>query len=100
RLDRAALVLAQAGFDLRRPHRAARTPFEDFDLDAESSCRITPIERKSTAFQDQYLVALGQDVSQRRLPPPMSVGDVDVGGPRGTKQPAEISEQAVGKHHQ
>ena len=100
RLDRAALIGAQAGFDIRRPHGAPPIALEDFDLDAEPRRGIAPSDAELAAFQDQNLVAARQHIGQRRFPRAMAVGDIDVGTGRGSEHFAEIAQQAIRQRDQ
>jgi len=100
RLDRAAVVGAQAGFDIGWPHRAPPIAGENFDLDAESRRSIAPSDAELAAFQDQNLVAARQHIGQRRFPGAMAVGDINVGTGCGSENFAEIAQHAIGQRDQ
>ena len=85
------LVLAQAGFDLGGPYRAAPIALQHFDVGAHRGRGIAPADREPAAFQHQHLVAARQHVGESRFPGAVAVGDVDVGAALGGKQPRQIA---------
>ena len=100
RLDRAALVGAQASFDIGRPHGAPPIALENFDLDAEPRRGVAPSHGELAAFQDQNLVAARQHIGQRRFPRAMAVGNIDVRTGRGREHFAEIAKEPIGQRDQ
>ena len=99
RLDAVIPVLAQPGFDLGRPHRAAPVAVQHLDIGAHRGGSVAPVDGKAPALQHQHLVAARQHIADGGFPGAMTIGDVDVAMAGGGKQPAEIAQQAVGQLH-
>ncbi len=100
RLDVPSRVGAQARLERRGIDGAAPVARQGLDREPEHVALLTPAAREAPALQHQHPVAPRQGVRQRRLPAPVSVGDVDVGRPRRPEDGLEVLEARLGRPQQ
>ena len=95
RFDAAALISLQSILKFLGTHGAARTSFQNLDLDPHAASILPPAHGDATAFQNQDFVALGQHVGQRGFPGAVTVRDIDIRAALGAEHLRDIAMQAV-----